>query len=374
MMLLWIPQAVLIVTATIVDGDQGRDLPLFLILMVSSLLGVACYSLFKMEVHNRTRAVFLNLGLFFETNALMRPIWTVLNSWLFRWNDPNNYMYQYQGLLYYLLLSISVIYLVLDRVPQWHRISVKYLVTFLIAVGGWVVIYYPYLGNPDYLKNTPEIADYKNVRDAIANLKKAGITEPSAAEIVNFAQLQLIGDVKANGGSSLEGKIKRVSDILPYTQGLDYGTLYWKPLYMDSIWISLLCTLFLVGSMVFKYFNDPPEGAYVEKFIWCLLVFCAFELLHMYAYTQTTRWEVLLGVIHLGRYVSLVIMLILLFLFAVRLRFVHSIEGSYYERRLLSDASRITRWRDAFDNWILKQFMNPAELDRRFLTQRRTQE
>ncbi len=370
-MLLWFPQVVLIVTAMIVVADEGTDIAFLLLAMVSSLLGVVCYLLFKKEALIRTAVVFLNFALFFEASFLVAPIWCILYLLVPKLNETNSYVHQYHSLLYYLLLSISVIYLVLDRVLQWHQMSMKYLLTFLIAVGWWVVIYHPYLENPDYLKTTPEMADYIIVYDAITNLNKAGITNPSAAQIVSFGQSKLVGAMKGDVGSNVEGKLKRVLAILPYTRGVDYATLYWKPLHTDSLWISLLCTFFLIFSMVFKYVKDPPEGAYVEKIVWCLLVFCAFEALHMYAFTCTIQWETLLVEIQVGQYVSFLIMIILLLLFAIRLRFVHSIEGYYYERRLVSDASRITRWRDAFDNWVLRQFMNPGELDRRFLTRRR---
>jgi hypothetical protein len=374
MILLWCPQLVFMVTFIVVQADERPDVPHILLISVSSLLGVICYSLSTMEAHNRFRVVALNFAVFFEINAFLVPVWDLLNRWLFKWHDPYQYTYQYSFLLYFLLLTFSVTYLVLDRFLPSHRISMKYIATVIIAIGGWTAICHPYLSDPDYLRNRPEFLDFGQVRNAIADLKKAGVTDPSASEIASFAQLKLVGDVKENSHSTLEGRTRRVSDILPFNRGFDYGTLYWKPLYMDSLWFGLWCSLFLIGSMVFKFIKDPPEGAYVEKIIWCLLVYCSFEALHMYAYTQSTRWEVLVAVTEIGIYVSLVTMIILLSLFALRMRFMLSIEGNYYERRLWSDPDRVTRWRDAFDNWVLRQFMNPVELDRRFLVQHRTQE
>jgi hypothetical protein len=374
MILLWFPQLALAVTFTLVQTDERPEVPQILLMIVNSLLGVICYSLSTLEAQKRSRVVVLNFAVFFEINALLVPVWDLLNRWVFKLNDPYQYTYQYSFLLYFLLLTFSVTYLVLDRFLPSHRISVKYIATLVIVVGGWVAVCQPFLSDPNYLRNTPEFLDFKQVRVAIADLKKAGVTDPRATEIASFAQLRLVGDVKANGHSTLEGRTKRVSDILPFTRGFDYGTLYWKPLYMASFWFGLWCTLILMGSMVFKFIKDPPEGAYVEKITWCLLVYCSFEALHMYAYTQSTRWDVLVAVTDLGVYASLVTMVILLILFALRIRFILSIEGMYYERRLSSDPSRITRWRDALDNWILRQFMKPGDLDRRFLMQHRTQE
>jgi len=112
----------------------------------------------------------------------------------------------------------------------------------------------------------------------------------------------------------------------------------------------------------------------MEKIVWCLLPYCGFEALHTFAFTRVTTVDLHDNIGDIGRYLSMSIMWIMLLLFSLRLRFLQTVEGDYYERRLSSDASRITRWRDAFDSWILQQFMNPGELDRRFLSQRKTQE
>jgi hypothetical protein len=55
------------------------------------------------------------------------------------------------------------------------------------------------------------------------------------------------------------------------------------------------------------------------------------------------------------------------YLFILRYAFVNSIEGAYYERQLTKEASHITRWRDAIDNWVLRQFVSESGLDQRFL-------
>ena len=90
-------------------------------------------------------------------------------------------------------------------------------------------------------------------------------------------------------------------------------------------------------------------------------------MLHHYAFARARTLESLLELFAMGYYITLATMVALMFLFVVRLRFIQSIEGNYYERQLDVDASRVTRWRDAFDNWVLRQFMNPTELRGRFL-------
>jgi len=68
-------------------------------------------------------------------------------------------------------------------------------------------------------------------------------------------------------------------------------------------------------------------------------------------------------------YASMGIMLPILLVLILRLRFIQSVEGRFYESRLIDDASRITRWRDALDNWVLRHFMNSKELEQRFVIQ-----
>jgi hypothetical protein len=44
--------------------------------------------------------------------------------------------------------------------------------------------------------------------------------------------------------------------------------------------------------------------------------------------------------------------------FALRLRFISSVQGEYYEAELQANPATVTRWRDWVDNLVLSHFFN----------------
>ncbi len=171
---------------------------------------------------------------------------------------------------------------------------------------------------------------------------------------------------------SYEDRLQRVSDILPYFRGFDVALLVFRPLWWSCFLIALMCIVALLAYIGYQYVADPPGGAYVEKIVWCLLLYCCFEALHHYAFVKAKSWESYGELNLLGWYASIGVLTVLCLFMILRLRFIQSIEGRYYERRLGGDATRITRWRDACDTWVLRQFMDPSEIERRFLVKPRT--
>jgi hypothetical protein len=258
-----------------------------------------------------------------------------------------------------------VIDLALDRLS----VTQKYLFVSIVTVLTSLCFFSPYFDDGKYLCSTSEIHDYKAVRSAIADLNNCGKLNPTAKEIASAVQLDTNHQLRPGHELTQLAPEARVSAILPYMNGDDFVVLMYQPLYWDCCGMALVCIVFIVFSIAHQFVNDPPRGAYFEKIVWCFLLYCGFEALHFYSYARITSWELFGHIQNLGWYASMSIMLIILFLFIVRLRFIRSVEGRYYESRLRTDPNHITRWRDAFDNWVLRQFMNPRELEQRFLIQ-----
>ncbi len=356
------------------EFDYWDEVQYVLITSVSYLLAIASFSLFRSEPSRGTGVVFLNFALLFGTNTVFRILFDIVNWYFLQWDrDANAYFFQYSWLLYFLLLSLSVAYLVVDAIWKRRMIYEKYLVTVFIVGSTWGCQSYPYLKDPRYLSKEPEVLDYLAVRRAMAGLRSDGNLTPSAADIAGVASLKFSTQEVGDDAMGRTSKEKRVSEILPYFRGEDFGTLYWRPLFEACSRIGMVCTFIVLIFIVFQYLKDPPREAYTEKIVWCLLLYCSFEALHFFAFSQVAHWETLDAVSHYGGAFSMVVMLVLLLLVSIRLRFIHSVEGGYYERRLIDGADSITRWRDAFDNWVLRQFMDPKELDRRFVIRRNTE-
>jgi hypothetical protein len=82
------------------------------------------------------------------------------------------------------------------------------------------------------------------------------------------------------------------------------------------------------------------------------------------------EYTTLVDVQLIGNYLTLLNLVFLLVFFGLRLRFITSVKGEFYERELVSDAEHISRWRDAFDNLVVRHFLNPKAIHGRLLAPR----
>jgi hypothetical protein len=374
-LLIWGVTLVMILAGAMASPEvAGISVSDLLLPASSSLLGVVSYFVYRQGNTNGTKLVFLNFALFFGLNGVSRPLyqlakraWFSSNSW------SDHYFYQYNWLVYFLLLSLCVILLAIDYGIKMRSIYAKYVVALVIVGGVWLVVFYPFFLDARYLYNVDDYRNFIAVRRSVTSLQIQGIADPSTKQILSQAQLTLAG-VVPNDGTFLTEEEKYVAHLQEYLPGNNRILLVLRPLWICCSRISLLSVVLLLFCIIHQYFIDSPRGAYMEKIVWCLLPYCGFEALHFYTYTTVTNLDALTNIVEVGVYLSMAVMWMLTLIFGLRLRFIETVEGKYYERRLSSDPSRITRWRDALDNWLLKEFMNPHALDRRFLTQRKTEE
>jgi hypothetical protein len=258
-----------------------------------------------------------------------------------------------------------------ESVVARFRVYQKYSLTLLVAGGVCGYVFYPYFDNPKYRYTTSDIRDYRAINNALQQLQSQGRDNPSAAEIAKIVRLQEGYGNQTIAESTGPRAEQRIAELLPYLEGVNYNCLIMKPLYVDSLYMSLVSTLFIAFFVAYHFFMDPPKPAYFEKIGLLLLSYCFFETLHMYAFSKSVRAEDLAAITVIGQYLSVSITLLLFWLFNVRLRFILSAEGKFYERHVLTDSSHITRWRDAIDNWVVRKFMNPEILEPRFLVSRK---
>jgi len=118
----------------------------------------------------------------------------------------------------------------------------------------------------------------------------------------------------------------------------------------------------------YQYKKDPPQGAYVDKIMFLFLLFCSMEALHALGYIYALEWSSsLMDVFSFGQYVTIAILLFMVLFFGLRLRFITSVKGEFYEHELVHNAQHITRWRDWVDNLVVHYFLNPKALRGRLL-------
>jgi hypothetical protein len=104
--------------------------------------------------------------------------------------------------------------------------------------------------------------------------------------------------------------------------------------------------------------KDPPQGAYIEKIMFLLLVLCSLEVLHGWSSIKLLEWEAASSIWTAGIYVSDAVLLMLVGAFSMRLRFITSVKGEFYEQELAVSPSAVTRWRDSLDNLVVEKFFN----------------
>jgi hypothetical protein len=372
--LIWIPTFVLIIIGAFVDGFENWGAAAGIICRGSSaLLGIISLMVAKSEINAGSRVVFLTFAVFFGWIALLTPVFQLVGPWVLQIDEwIRFYFYEYNLLAYFFLLGLCVIYIVCNHVLGRLAVWKKFAMTLSIVGGLTAYLFLPMFTDPLYLTEIPEFKNLKSVHKAIEHLRENGRSTPSVEEIVALAQFESPETTDANVQLTHEQKTRYAHDVIPYDHGDDVYMLLYRDLWTSCYKMGLFDLLALVVLVVYKYFIDNPEAAYMEKIAWCLLPFICFEVLHHYVFVKIHSYDTYMKITTVGGYLSTALIWMLFPVFGARYRFIHSAEGEYYERRLIMGAVHVTRWRDALDNWVVRQFLKEESLKRRFLVRRKT--
>ncbi len=332
--------------------------------------GLICLGIAFKEPIRANKPIFVNFAAFFFLSVI--AFLYNFAGYAFLIDEPllKFYVYQYHTLAHFFLLSFSVVYVVVDSLFSDFRTHRKYYITLLIVGVTFSYYYHPVLQNPKYLAHTEDWTDYNAVEKSLFQLKGNGNASPTSSEIAAITDLGAWKDGERIGTLYLEEKIRRTDELLQYLKGQNAATLFYRPLYLSNIYMNVLCVVFVFLFFGYQYRNDPPQGAYIEKIIFLFLPYCSLEILHHFAYIKSIEFEALLDVQQVGGYLTLANLALLLLFFGLRLRFITSVKGEFYERELVSDAEHISRWRDAFDNLVVRHFLNPKAIHGRLFAPR----
>ena len=337
------------------------------------LAGMVCLVIFYKDPSKANKPIFLNFAAyFFLSLALFAYSFVGFEGSAIYPDSPllRFCFYQYQQIAMFFLLPFAVVYVVVDSLFNDFKTSRKYVIAFMIVGGTFAYYYYPYFENPKYLASTENYADFKVVRKTVDDMSAQGLTSPSVEEIANATNLGVWRNGKQIGSLFDDQKKQRVAELLPYLRGDNNLVLLYGPLYLNTIYMNVLCVVFIFLFFGYQYKNDPPQGAYIEKIIFLLLPYCSLEILHHYAYIKSVEYSTFEDVQQIGIYLTSVNLALLLVFFSLRLRFITSVKGEFYERELVSDAEHISRWRDAFDNLVVRHFLDPKAVHGRLLASR----
>jgi hypothetical protein len=323
--------------------------------IIQSLLFILAVFIVFNEPHIRNRVIFINFGIFFFVSGIIQMLQIFMGFVIFP-NEQFAYVlfWQYFLIAYILFLSIAIIYLVIDLLFREFKIYQKYLVTLFIVLSFFVYYFYPFFKDPFYLYNVEEIKQWKTLETVIDDNDQI----PTPAELASRVTLQAWEDGKPIGDLFPEVNLRQMEYLAPYLEGDNWMVLLTKPLYMGHISMNVLLLGFILLFFGYQYKKDPPQGAYIDKMMFIFLIYCSMEVLHFWGSLKSVEWKSYIEVSNIGQYITVFLELLLALFFGLRLAFITSAQGEFYERELATNPAQISRWRDWVDNLVLSHFFN----------------
>ncbi|MGD0339727.1 MAG: hypothetical protein ABSB78_13175 [Bacteroidota bacterium] len=332
---------------------------------IQSFITIVLFFLVGKEPTKRGKFIFINFAFFFLI-SIFHFIGGYFGSAEFRYNF---YIYVCRGISVG-LLALAIVYITCDTLFRDFSIAAKYLITILIVGGIFTYYYSPYFSDVKSLSRTQDYLDWKVIRQASNEIFTEKSQSATPEEIASRIELQIWNKGVAVGRLYDQAKLNRVRELFPYIENQNYVLLLLRPVYYNTIYMNVLSIFFILLFFGYQYKKDPPLGAYIEKLMLLFLIFCALEILHAWAYIKTLETEAWQELFQAGLYISTGILVLLGLFFSLRLRFIISPTGKDYEQELVCDAQRTTRWRDVFDDLLIRHYFNPKALKGRLLALR----
>jgi hypothetical protein len=339
--------------------------------IISSILFLSIFviSLFIVirEKNKNNKLLFLHFGLF-SSYFMITSIYPLMGITIFPDSTFASFLhYQYGTIIYHILLLFAVVYLVVDMLFRQRPIIFKYILALVIVGFASSSYYGPFFKDSKYLYNTPDIIDFNKLDKIYSEIIAESGESPSTEELANAVVLSVWKNGKEVGELYPSENKERIKELKHYIEGNNYVILIMRPLNKANVLINTFTILFIILFFAYQYKKDPPQGAYIEKIMFLLLIFVSLESLHSWAYVRSAEWAMYMEFLVLGQYLSIGILALITMFFGLRLRFISSVQGEFYEQQLVSNPERISRWRDWVDNFVLSYIFNSQTLVGRLL-------
>ena len=321
---------------------------------IQTLLLVISIGIYFKEPNRRNRFIFLNFACFFFVSLLSFGMDFIQVAFLREATYARFFFVQYLQIAYPVCFSFAVVYLVIDLWLNHLKVFQKYAITFGLTLLFSAYYFHPFFQDPLYLYSSEEIRQWKVLAKAVPESGEI----PSTAELATKVRLQTWRDGKPTGDLYPEENFKRIETLLPYLEGNNVLILLFKPLYLDVVKMNAMFVIYILLFFGYQYKKDPPQGAYIDKIMFLLLLLASMEIIHNWGYMKSVEmssWDELFGV---GQYVTILIELLMVLFFSLRLKFITSVHGEFYETELAANPQQVSRWRDWVDNIVLAKFFN----------------
>lgn len=328
---------------------------------------VVCIFVIIREKQRSNKVIFINF-LLFSSYFLITTGYSLIKGIIFpETQSAHFYYYQYGTIYYHIFLFFAITYLVIDLLFRQRKIAYKYAVSVILVAFISNVYYGEFFKDPNYLYNNQDVVDWLEVSRIESEITSTSGSNPTVQEIASAAQLSVWRNGEPVGELYESQKIDRVKELLPYSDGQNYLVLLMRPLHKANVYINTFTILLIFFFFAYQYRKDPPQGAYIEKIMFLFLVLVSLESLHSWAYVRSVEWSIFVEFFVLGQYLTFGVLGLLTLFFILRLRFISTVQGEFYEHQLVSHPQRITRWRDWVDNFVLSYIFNSQTLVGRLL-------
>lgn len=249
------------------------------------------------------------------------------------------------------------------------RIKTWLAMTMVVTVAAIILAMQlnPLFFNVKYLYTTPDITDFRIIDRAWITLYQEKGVQVKAEDVAERVALSKWEGRNRVGELSYAEAVERVKEIEPYLFGSNHNMLIYKPI-NDLFWqMNAIVGIGVLMTILYWFLGGSPQGVYFERISVVVLSFSVFEVFHFFTYANLTSYSDYLNYFNIGAFLSLFTVLILAFILLMRLRFLLSHAGQYYESRLERGGIQIALWRDSFDDYVLRRFFHGNPFKSRFL-------
>jgi hypothetical protein len=276
----------------------------------------------------------------------------------------------YSGFYYYFYINclgngffalFLIIFIVLDYGVRRIRTRIKYLLSASLTSLVLFLFFIPYISAPFELYKQPDYQIFRELHSVWATLGKTHDGTPRREEMT--AEIQTTDRISGTARAAYLANTEYWNQNL---NSNNIATMLWMPVRKILMYLNLLIVVTLVAFLVILYWFDRPYHPYIDKIIIFFIPFFTLEAYHNYSFTQPFSTENYRMLFTIGQYATVFIFITLVYVFHLALRFTVSPAGIYYEEAIRTSPTKVTRWRDEIDLYLLRTFI------KRYGTQQKT--
>ncbi len=327
---------------------------------IQLLLGVLAI-LIAVHSTKEQRPVFINFALFFASILLLFAS-SFVGTFLFTG-------YKFAVIYYHtlvnkialtLLLFHAILYSILDYLLDRRPVLLKFSLSIAATACMAFIFFQPFLLSPmDQYKEHQYLA-LDRLGEAAQAFRAGHNRDATGAELLAAVQ-------QSPAGKGVAVSQEDIRDLAPYLKDGGDVAVFWKPIDLRTVYADTLVCVLITAFLITLYRSEKPFHSYVDKLQIVFLVLCLLNIIHTLGNIFATTLTSYIAIFQIGHIFTLIISLLLVYVLDLKLRFVLSASGKYYEETLLASPAKVTRFRDEFDQLILKTFLAKDTFKGRFL-------